>query len=475
MGDITGGGSGGPLSTNVEILEAFLKEVGLPTENIIAPKAERDKISANLPSYIKDMPADAKHDARYLSKFVVGAGLGLFDYALNSVWNEVVLALRSKAITYGIEIFFDAAAGGNLREQYKKEEDLAGLKDVVLLDTSKKLELITETTHKKLAHILDMRNDIGISHPTDHSIKAFELLGWLETCVGDVLNDKPSPAAIQVKSFIDNLRKCNDVLDEKTIKSMEPHIKTLSTQHCANILVTIFGIFVSPEVGTNVMKNISMLAPVVWGCCADEVKYKLGITLEGYNNNLHVEKYNKGQTFFNACNGNKYKSPSERIVALEALSTELLDKHRSRDNFYHEPAVIEKVVGYVQSQSDLPEQIAPSLIRTIMMCRIGRGVSYYEGVSPGGRKYYDAILAMLGDRFAPIFIKKNLADYDVQRKLGNDLCANHCKAMVGLVKQGVVSDRILECLTYLEDKMPGNCRAVFDTKFKQMSSPFVSW
>lgn len=474
MNELVESGPGGPLVTNVGILEQFLKEVGLPFENIIAPKAERDKISANLPDLIKGMASDAKQDARYLSKFVVGAGLGLFDYALNSVWNEVVLALRTKAITYGIEIFFDAAVGGNLREQYKNEEDLAGLKDIVLLDTSKKLELITETTHMKLAHILDMRNDIGISHPTDHQIKAYELLGWLETCVGDVLNDKPSAAAIQVKSFIDNLRKCPDVLDEKTIQSREPHIKALSTQHCANILVTVFGLFVSPSAGTNLMKNVSMLAPIVWECCTDDVKYKLGITLEGYNNNLHVDKYAKGKTFFDVCNGNKYKSPSERIVALEALSTELLDKHRSRDNFYHEPPVIEKIVGYAQTQNDLPDQIAPSLIKVIMLCRIGRGVSYCEGVSPGGRPHYDSILAMLGDRFAPIFIK-NLGDYDVQRKIGNPICAKHCKTMVGLVKQGVVSDRILECLTYLEDKMPDNCRAVSDTKFKQMSAPFVSW
>src|SRR5690606_33442423 len=151
-----------------------------------------------------------------------------------------------------------------LREHYQNEEDLAGLKDIVLLDTCKKLELITETTYKKLAHILDMRNDIGISHPTNYNINAFELLGWLQTCVQDVLNDQPSEAAIQVKAFIDNLKTGREILNDREIKIITPQIKSLASYHCSNILRTIFGIFVSPDISTEVRKNIALLAPIVW-------------------------------------------------------------------------------------------------------------------------------------------------------------------------------------------------------------------
>ncbi len=81
---------------------------------------------------------------------------------------------------------------------------MASLKDSVLLDTCRKLELISDTTCKKLKHILEMRNDIGISHPTNYAINAFELLGWLRTCVSEVLNDNPTEAALQVQAFIKN-------------------------------------------------------------------------------------------------------------------------------------------------------------------------------------------------------------------------------------------------------------------------------
>jgi hypothetical protein len=58
---------------------------------------------------------------------------------------------RSTAWTF----FFDSAVGGSkAREYYKSEDDLASIKDSVLLDTCRKLELISDTTYKKLKHIL---------------------------------------------------------------------------------------------------------------------------------------------------------------------------------------------------------------------------------------------------------------------------------------------------------------------------------
>lgn len=273
----------------------FLQQIGLPSDNIIAEQSERAIIGQNLPTYIDSLPTEIKRDALYLSKFVVGAGFGLFDYSLNAIWNEVVLDLRKKAIAYGIDIFFDSAVGGGkAREFYKTDEDLASLKDAVLLDTCRKLELISDTTYKKLKHILDMRNDIGISHPTNYTINAFELLGWLQTCIQDVLNDRPTEAALQVQAFIKNLKTYTSPIDTATQKTIQNKVAELASHHLASIIRTTFGIYVSPDTDTQVRKNISIIAPAIWMNCGDEPKYKLGIILEGYNTNLHKEKYELG-------------------------------------------------------------------------------------------------------------------------------------------------------------------------------------
>jgi len=63
----------------------YLESVGLPSENIIAGIDEREIIGNNLPAFVDKLPPEVKANARYLSKFVVGAGYGLFDYSLNAI------------------------------------------------------------------------------------------------------------------------------------------------------------------------------------------------------------------------------------------------------------------------------------------------------------------------------------------------------------------------------------------------------
>ena len=96
------------LTTDITKFEEYLNHLGLPTDNIIAEINERQVIEQNLPGFIASLPVEVKRDARYLSKFVAGAAVGLFDASLNYVWNEVVLSLRQKAVVYGLDMFFDA-------------------------------------------------------------------------------------------------------------------------------------------------------------------------------------------------------------------------------------------------------------------------------------------------------------------------------------------------------------------------------
>ena len=190
-----------------------MEQFSLPTDNIIASTEERKIIASNLPSFLSNLSTESEKDARYLSKFVRATAIGLFDAALNYVWNEVVLNLRKKASVYGIDLFFDASVGGKNREFYKDEKDLGGLKDNVLLDTCLKLELISDGVYRKLDYILTMRNEVAASHPNVESIGGFELLGWLQTCIKDVLHNQPSESAIKIRALVDNLKSKTDAID----------------------------------------------------------------------------------------------------------------------------------------------------------------------------------------------------------------------------------------------------------------------
>ena len=452
----------------------FLEQIGLPADNIIAEQSERAIIGQNLPSYIESLPDDVKRDARYLSKFVVGAGFGLFDYSLNAIWNEVVIDLRKKAISYGLDIFFDSAVGGKAREFYENEDDLASLKDSVLLDTCRKLELISDTTYKKLKHILDMRNDIGISHPTNYTINAFELLGWLQTCIQDVLNDQPTEAAIQVQAFIQNLKTYTSPIDDATIATIQSKVSELPSHHLASIIRTMFGIYVATDTDPQVRKNISLIAPAIWESCTDEPKYKIGILLEGYNTNLHKEKYELGGEFLSVVGGNPYRTPNERAIIVDTLLDQLLEKHNGWDNFHHEAPVADSIASYIQEQNDILPNNAEKLVKVVMMCRIGRGVNYCNGVSPRGKGYYDHILSILGDKYAP-HAMAILTHYEIQRKLGAAVCRAQAKQALQTIKQSVINARINECLDYLIGKIETTGKCVLDAEFKKLSAEYINW
>ena len=88
-----------------------------------------------------------------------------------------------------------------------------------------------------------MRNNISGSHPNVGEINSFELLGWLQTCVNEVLSDNPSEGAIKVQQFIKNLKLKDSQFSTSEISSIENSLKHLSSKLSGNILKTIFSMY----------------------------------------------------------------------------------------------------------------------------------------------------------------------------------------------------------------------------------------
>lgn len=209
------------LTPETTVFQSYLKTLNLPSENIIADTFQRETVMKNLPTLLSTISTEDKSNANYLSKFVAASAIGLFDAALNYIWNEVIVNLRTKINYYGLDTFYDNAVGNKRRSEYSNKDDLSGIKDKTLLDTCRKLEWISDIIYRKLCHILDMRNQIGASHPNVSVINAYELLGWLDVCVKEVINEKPSKSAIVAKNIIENIKGLKEEIDDVTIQSLD--------------------------------------------------------------------------------------------------------------------------------------------------------------------------------------------------------------------------------------------------------------
>lgn len=371
--------------------ENYLASYGLPTENVIASEEERKMMQKMLPQILDNIPQESKTDARYLSKFVAGAAVGLYDASLNFVWNEVMTKIYQKIIHYGVEIFFNSAVSESDRGLFKTEEDLPHLKDRVVLDHCKKLGLISQSLFLRLSHILDMRNHVGASHPNDDQIRTAELLGWLQTCVDDVISEKINKHAITVKSLIDNTKSRETLFSQADIAQFEFNIKELSSQFIANLTSTLFGIFVSKnyEGKQIVLENFLSLALISWKYTQDYSRYSLGERLDVFRSQFDEYKINQSELFFEKVNGKKYYSTDHKSIQLSVKCEQLRNAHFNWDNYANETPIAREILELSPSPSDVPEIRKDILVETFLICRIGKNVSYQNGVSPGGRIYYD--------------------------------------------------------------------------------------
>ena len=462
------------LAADTAVFASYLQQFGLPTDNIIASTEERAVVAANLPGLVSTLSLEERKDARYLSKFIGATAIGLFDAALNYIWNEVVLNLRKKTVIYGIDLFYDAAVGGNNRSMYKDESDLDGLKDIVLLDTCRKLELISDIVYRKLDYILTMRNEVAASHPNVESIGGYELLGWLQTCVKDVLQDKPSESAIRIRALVDNLKSRKDVVDENTVSRLSAELRNLSTPHVHNLLISLFGMFVAPNTDQVLRKNISLISKDVWECADDRVKYRIGVMIDGYRTNLQKDRLKHGIDFLVLVNGRMYETLPAKIISLENLADRLDDAHDGWDNFYHEPPIMQEILQFCRKSTDIPKEVLPKLVKVVLRCRIGRGLSYRNGVSPGGLPLYDAFWGMMDDD-GIIECILSLYNSDVNSKLDNSICQKHLSDILNILRPLAISDRLKEVLDFLLTDISKAHRANRSKEFKDLSSPFIEW
>ncbi len=462
------------LAAETSVFVSYLEQFNLPTDNIIASTDERRIVASNLSSFLSSLPVESRKEARYLSKFIGATAIGLFDAALNYVWNEVVLNLRKKSSIYGIDLFFDAAVGGKNRELYKDEKDLGGLKDIVLLNTCLKLELISDVVYRKLDYILTMRNEVAASHPNVESIGAFELLGWLQTCIKDVLQDQPSDSAIKIRALVDNLKSKSDVIDDATLNRISAELKYLSLPHVHNLLITIFGIFISPTSEQVLRKNISKIAPLVWHYSVDQVKYKIGSQIDSYRTNLHDEKLERGIEFLGIVGGLMYESIPARTIALDTLADQLEEKHEGWDNFYNEPAVMKEILQYFKSSTDVPKEVLPKLVKIVLRCRLGRGLSYQNGVSPVGLPLYDQFIRSLDDEGITLCVI-SFFHPEINSKLQNRVCQTHLKVVLENLKSIVISERLRDGIDMLLRDIPNAYAAGRRKEFREVTAPFIQW
>src|SRR5690606_37580595 len=135
-----------------------LERLELPTERIFSSVSEKIKVFKNLEDVVSLIENEKKINSFYISKFVAAVAAGLFDAALNYLWDETILQLRLRVLKYDLDYFFDCAVKSVKRKELKDSNDIVKVDDHELLNGAKDIGLINYIGYNHLLHIKFMRN-----------------------------------------------------------------------------------------------------------------------------------------------------------------------------------------------------------------------------------------------------------------------------------------------------------------------------
>lgn len=153
---------------------------------------------------------------------------------------------------------------------------------------------------------------------------------------------------------------------------------------------------------------------------------------------------------------------------------DLLEARYAWDNFYNEPPHIKKVMSFFKTENDIPNERINKIIKVILICRVGKGIPYNSGVSPGGKPFYDRFFSLLGDQniiLALIAMHTN----EVRVELGNKFCQEHMVSVLKLLRANARSDRIQEIIDYLIQHEKSLNSIHNDKAYKDLTKNHIGW
>ena len=424
-------------------LVKYLDVLGLPSDRVLVPVRERGIVLSNLPSVVENIEPGTRQYSLYISKFVAACGAGLFDAALNFVWDETVISLRRKIVQFDLEYFYNSVVtDSDRRKSLSEEKDLATLDDWELIRGCHLTGILSDLGFRHLDYIRNMRNWASAAHPNQNELTGLQIVSWLETCIREVIAKEPSASAIEVKRLLANLRL--NALTAADAKPINSSIQLLPPDLATSLLRTIFGMFCDPDVAVQVKNNIRLIAVAVWNRAPDIAKREAGIKYVNYASNADIPRRDSAKEFLTLVNGLTFL-PKDRLAleVSEAVAT-LFQAHIGWNNFHNEPAHAKNLFRFIPDNGDIPESSQYEYVKTVTMCTIGNGY----GTSTVAYPYYQAMIARFREQ--EIWnVCLLVEDQDIMSRLQFDSCQKLFRKLLADLQQRVSNQAISAVIVYI--------------------------
>jgi hypothetical protein len=366
------------LDDTTEVIDTLTSALGVPRD-VLASDDEIESAWSSLPRVLTKIPPKLRNEQ--VARACVAVGVGLFDSAINYIWNHSIIHLREKVKNFGLNVV------GQIVGKNFDDTVLLDLKDSELLSLCLKLNLVTEQGYFYLDQCRDIRNNFSAAHPSVGPLDDHEVVSFINRCAKHALSTEISPKGVDVQSFIKAIKsgKFKAAQKNKWIERIE---ETHEAQR-ELLMGTLHGIYCDPASSEEYRVNSINICKAFVDELPPKTKSELIDRHSDYLAQGDEKRHKASGQFFEQLDLISLLSESERHSLITNAAKRLLTVHQGFDNFYNEPPFAERL-SKLLNQTATPDTAKQVVVEVVVTCAAGNpygvsnaAVSYYHEMIKG--------------------------------------------------------------------------------------------
>ncbi|MCO3321957.1 hypothetical protein FA200_05085 [Pseudomonas aeruginosa] len=405
--------------TVLPAIEQLVQALGIP-RNALASSEEIEYAWRDLPRELRDIPPHLRGEL--IARMCVAVSTGLFDGAMNYVWNAAILHLREKIRVFGLPVV------AQIRQADFEEKHLLELQDSRLLELCLKLNIVDEDGYFFLDQCRDVRNNFSAAHPTLGKVNDREFTTFLNRCVRYALADSASPRGVDIGAFISAIKG-----PRFNSQQCGVWVQRLMETHDAQrqmLIIMAHGIYCDPNTPEQARLNSIDICSGLLASFTGSIRSELINSHTEYVAKGYEDKHAASLQFFEKLGLLNLLNESEQHHIFSRAVDRLWTVHNGMNNFYNEPAFAERLLE-LSLQGAIPETVQEEYVQTVGCCRVGNGY----GISNAAVKYYDQMIQNFSPREISVLLQSATSNNNTlgRRVLAGGSYRSNFKTLLGLI------------------------------------------
>ena len=396
------------MDSTLPCIGSIINSFNLPRD-VIASNDEIESAWRELPREISRIPIELRDGL--IARMCVATSVGLFDGAINYIWNAVILNLRARAKSFGLGYI------SQILNKRFEEDELNDLMDSELLDLCHKLELLSEEGFFFLDQCRDIRNNFSSAHPSIAQIDDRELINFISRCCKHGISSDYTLQGIHIASFIDTVKAAK--LGQDAVKAWSEKISNTFPAQRILLIPMLHGVYCDPESKEQARNNALSICLETKNLFDSKINSTIIDQHNKYISKGDEERSKASRLFFQKMDMINLLTNAERHSIIRNACLSLYRVHQGYDNFYNEPPFAKSLSELVRSAS-IPDSVKEEFVVTVITCYVGNPY----GVSHAAVEYYEEMI----EDFSPKEVAMVLAIPSTQLTVSNRIKTSYrCK------------------------------------------------